>query len=150
MVYYRERMLMRNSQGNKHVGQRLQGYEMSSFQLSSPRSQDDISLLVLLHVTIHMEYCQSGKLTWALVSRISIKSPSSGHGWLIALMTSVSSPSRGWLIFHDQKPPLQITFLLSGVASPTLNHILRLFSVTQGLQANKDTTTRQVPFLLCW
>ena len=82
----------------------------------------------------------------SLSVQISIKAPHVGmFSWLPAWLISVSSSSRGWLILYDPKPSPQISLLLFYVASSTLNHIVRLSSVTQGPQANKDTTARYIP-----
>lgn len=82
----------------------------------------------------------------SLSVQISIKAPHVGmFSWLPAWLISVSSSSRGWLILYDPKTSPQISLLLFGVASSTLNHIVRLSSVTQGPQANKDTTARHIP-----
>lgn len=63
----------------------------------------------------------------SLVSRVFIEVPSHRHSWLPTSPISVSRPSRS----HADT---------TGPKIPTLNHIFRWSSVTQGSQTTKDMT----------
>lgn len=111
-----------------------------------------------IHMIIHMKHCQAGKLTGASLFRAFIRALP--QTWLTDCWCSWSQPlgfhntgTTDWLwmwlisvarylIPYNHSPVLNQIVSIQVLPELTLNHIVWLFSVTQGCQANKDTHVR--------
>lgn len=78
LVYYRENIQVKSSQGMKHIGQRQGSAEYGASTVLSLWSQT-VSRPWHQCVTIHTKYCQPGKLIQAIMVRGFIGAPLHWH-----------------------------------------------------------------------
>lgn len=130
-VCYRETLQIKISYGKKHKVH--EKYHLQSFCFPLPVKSGCVTLRVPMCDNMHRAL-PIGNLSWGSVFILHRLGP---HGW---------SLSPGQLILHDKSPTLSHIVGLSSVArlhpgtiwvaSPMLNHFVRLFGMTQNSQAN--------------
>lgn len=109
MVYWSKRIQIKISQGKRCMVQSPGGFRLHNFQLSSP--MDNIDSSWFQGVTVCMEYCQLGKLTWSLISIVFIGALSRRYCPLLHGWPQSPAPLEVKLITDDPKRPWQITSL---------------------------------------